>query len=268
MRFQKAVDDANTEIMSLQEKVQALSENCDNERRKHEELAYAYKEKCRKLTQVQELYDRVKRKVDLGQMEAAALGAIESSLRYGTYAPDFDLPEPPTRSNIYETQTGPVNYDTLHSIGPDRGNRQANAGKGPGALREDSVWSKSGSMQGRPANNAMLPTRRLMAVTGNVIQTPCGTPLGHGTKTHTRPGQLTASGLAASTHGLSGVHENATNPRHPPVPHGYGLGVGLSSGIRTSHIRHGKHGSRGSRGPMDHIAARPSSQGACWPHDF
>ncbi|KAK1596268.1 E3 ubiquitin-protein ligase CCNB1IP1, partial [Colletotrichum navitas] len=117
MRFQRNVDDANTEIIMLANIPAALSDNCDNERRKHEELAYAYQEKSRKLTQIQELYDRVKRKADLGQMEAAAIDAIESSLRYGTYAPDSDLPGPTTRLNIYEPQREPVNHDPFHSIG-------------------------------------------------------------------------------------------------------------------------------------------------------
>ncbi|KAK1975855.1 hypothetical protein LZ30DRAFT_334276 [Colletotrichum cereale] len=220
----------------------ALSDNCYDLRRKHEELANAYQEKCRRLTHVQELYDRVKRKADLGQMEAAALDAIESSLRCGTYAPDSDLTERATRLNIYEPQTEPVNHAPLHSTGPDRGNRQAHAGKGPGALREDNVWSKPGSAQ------------------GSVIQTPHGIPRGYDTRSYTRFGLSTASGLATSTDGLSGVHDNSTNPRHPPVPHGYGLGVGLSSGIRTSHIRHGKHDSRGSRGPMERSVARSYSQ--------
>ncbi|KAK1596267.1 uncharacterized protein LY79DRAFT_58860 [Colletotrichum navitas] len=110
----------------------------------------------------------------------------------------------------------------------------------------------------------MLPIRRLMADAGSVIQTPRGTPQGHDAKSHTRLGLLTASGLATSARGHSGAHENDTNPRHPPVPHGYGLGVGLSSGIRTSHIGHGKHDGRGSHGPMERNIARSYSQaGQC-----
>ncbi|GKT45513.1 uncharacterized protein ColSpa_05694 [Colletotrichum spaethianum] len=114
MKLQKAVDDANTEIASLQERIQgksasktaplpssmladilaALSEDYDDVRRKHEELAYAYQHKCRKLTQVQELYDRVKRKAELGQMEAAAVDAVDSSLQHVTQAPDSNISEP------------------------------------------------------------------------------------------------------------------------------------------------------------------------------
>ncbi|KAK2044124.1 hypothetical protein LZ31DRAFT_301029 [Colletotrichum somersetense] len=197
-------------------------------------------------------------------MEAAAVDTIESSLRYGAYAPDSDLAEPTTRLKIYEPQTEPVNHGPLHSIRPDQGNRQAHTGKGPGALREDNAWSKCGSVQDQPANDSLLPIRSLMADAGGIIHTPRGTSQGYGTKSHTGLGLLTASGLATSTRGLSGVHDNNTNTRLPPVPHGYGLGVGLSSGVRTSHIRHGKHDSRGSRGPMERNATLSYSQGACW----
>ncbi|KAK2000653.1 hypothetical protein LX36DRAFT_411275 [Colletotrichum falcatum] len=90
---------------------------------------------------------------------------------------------------------------------------------------------------------------RLNRASGSLIQTPRGTSQGYGTRGHTRLGLFAASGLATSTRGLPGVHGNAINQRHPSVSHGYGLGVGLSSGIRTSHMRHGKHDSHGSRGP-------------------
>ena len=49
-------------------------------RRKNDELAQAYKDKSRKLLQTQELYDRVKRKVEMGQIERAASDAVDSTL--------------------------------------------------------------------------------------------------------------------------------------------------------------------------------------------
>ncbi|OHF01425.1 hypothetical protein CORC01_03181 [Colletotrichum orchidophilum] len=76
-KFEKTVGDANTDILGLQEKIR---DDYDDMRRKHEELAHSYQDKCRKLTQVQELYDKVKRKAELGQMEAAASDAVDSNL--------------------------------------------------------------------------------------------------------------------------------------------------------------------------------------------
>lgn len=60
-----------------------LSEH-DGLRRKNEELAQAYKEKSRKLLQTQELYDKVKRKAEMGQIQRAASDAVDSTLHYAT----------------------------------------------------------------------------------------------------------------------------------------------------------------------------------------
>ncbi|XXG95027.1 hypothetical protein Hte_001287 [Hypoxylon texense] len=52
----------------------------DNLRRKNDELTQAYKEKNRKYLQIQELYDKLKRKAMLGQMQNAAEDAADSTL--------------------------------------------------------------------------------------------------------------------------------------------------------------------------------------------
>lgn len=49
-------------------------------RRKNEELAQAYKDKSRKLLQTQELYDKAKRKAEMGFIQRAALDAVDSTL--------------------------------------------------------------------------------------------------------------------------------------------------------------------------------------------
>lgn len=49
--------------------------------RKHSEIAEAYKEKSRLLFRTQELYNKVKRKAELGQLEQAASDAVDSSIR-------------------------------------------------------------------------------------------------------------------------------------------------------------------------------------------
>lgn len=49
--------------------------------RKNDELAEAFRDKSRKLFQTQELYTKVKRKAELGQIERAASDAVDSSIR-------------------------------------------------------------------------------------------------------------------------------------------------------------------------------------------
>lgn len=50
-------------------------------RRKNDELAQAFKEKNKRFLQVQELYDKLKRKAMMGQMQDAAENAVDSSIR-------------------------------------------------------------------------------------------------------------------------------------------------------------------------------------------
>lgn len=52
----------------------------DAMRRKNEELAAKYNDKNRKLLQTQELYDRVKRQAERGDMQRAAADTVDSTL--------------------------------------------------------------------------------------------------------------------------------------------------------------------------------------------
>lgn len=58
----------------------------DNLRRKNDELTRAYKDKNRKLLQAQELYDKLKRKAMLGQIQDAASDAVDTTLQGGAGA--------------------------------------------------------------------------------------------------------------------------------------------------------------------------------------
>jgi E3 ubiquitin-protein ligase CCNP1IP1 len=59
-----------------------MTEEQDALRRKNEELAQAYKEKSRKLLQVQELYDKAKRRAEMGHIRRAASDAVDSTLHH------------------------------------------------------------------------------------------------------------------------------------------------------------------------------------------
>ena len=55
-------------------------------RRKNEEISQAYREKNRKLLQTQELYDKVKRKAEMGHIQRAASDAVDSTLQASSQA--------------------------------------------------------------------------------------------------------------------------------------------------------------------------------------
>lgn len=52
----------------------------DNLRRKNEELAQAFRDKSRKHSQTQELYDKLKRRVMLSQVQNAASDAVDHTI--------------------------------------------------------------------------------------------------------------------------------------------------------------------------------------------
>ncbi|KAK5998137.1 E3 ubiquitin-protein ligase CCNB1IP1 [Cladobotryum mycophilum] len=98
VRLEQTVNDANSEIENLHQRIRSqhrktpsdsgtdllltgLAATQDGLRRKNEDLAQAYRDKSRKLLQVQELYDEMKRKTEMGQIQRAACDAVDSTLQ-------------------------------------------------------------------------------------------------------------------------------------------------------------------------------------------
>ncbi|KAI1499405.1 hypothetical protein F5X99DRAFT_430784 [Biscogniauxia marginata] len=81
VQLDKVINDANAEITSLHNKLASMKVDQDTLQKKNDELAHAYKEKNRKLLQTQELYDKLKRKAMLGQIQDAAKDAVDSTLQ-------------------------------------------------------------------------------------------------------------------------------------------------------------------------------------------
>ncbi|EHK46249.1 hypothetical protein TRIATDRAFT_240003, partial [Trichoderma atroviride IMI 206040] len=73
--------DYSAEINRLCDKLKSVTASRDALRQKNNELAAAYQDKSRKLFQTQELYNRVKKRAELGQIEQAAFDAVDSSTR-------------------------------------------------------------------------------------------------------------------------------------------------------------------------------------------
>lgn len=59
-------------------------------RKRNDELSQAFKEKNKKLLQTQELYDKLKRRAMIGQMQDAAEDAVDSSLHVGNTLEGID----------------------------------------------------------------------------------------------------------------------------------------------------------------------------------
>jgi E3 ubiquitin-protein ligase CCNP1IP1 len=81
---------------------------------KNNELAGAYQDKSRKLFQTQELYNKVKKRAELSQIEQAAFDAVESSTR--------SVPQPTTvnqASNVFRPHS--LDGDNERSFPLNRG---------------------------------------------------------------------------------------------------------------------------------------------------
>ncbi|KAI0433659.1 hypothetical protein F5Y09DRAFT_338476 [Xylaria sp. FL1042] len=96
VHLDKVVNDANAELTNCYNKLNSAELDRDELRKKHDELLQTCKEKNRKLLQTQELYDKLKRKAMLGQVQNAAEDAVESSLQV-----------PPVNNNTHDSQEIP-----------------------------------------------------------------------------------------------------------------------------------------------------------------
>lgn len=77
----------------------------DTLRRKNEELTLALREKNRKLLQTQELYDKLKRRSMLGQVQDAASDAVDDTVQASN------------RANLFADRVGGHNHQPVsHSI--------------------------------------------------------------------------------------------------------------------------------------------------------
>ncbi|OLN97552.1 hypothetical protein CCHL11_01128 [Colletotrichum chlorophyti] len=152
----------------------SMAEDRNDMRRKHEELGHVYQDKCRKLLQVQELYDKVKRKAELGQMEAAVTDAVDSNLEFGPRISNAMFPELTKRRAAGFPQT-PYGNTGVHDV---------------------RSFVRSGlSTVSEPATGTLLGCGPAAAAQGSLL-----------------------------------------HRRQPPIPQGRGLGLGISSGIRTSRM--------------------------------
>ena len=72
--------------------VTGMQADQDNLKRKNEELTQVLREKSRKLLQTQELYDKLKRRAMLGQVQDAASDAVDETIQASPHT--FFLPFP------------------------------------------------------------------------------------------------------------------------------------------------------------------------------
>ncbi|KAJ4323182.1 hypothetical protein N0V84_004445 [Fusarium piperis] len=139
IRLEKNMNDSSSEIEELQRKLTGMAAEQDALRRENEEISQSCGEKSRHLLQLQELYDKVKRKAELSQIQKAASDAVASTLEtsqlnqvIGGHSPTQIVPE----------------SDNTPAFGQRRANGSGmNTGMPrsyPNVTRESTLWPPTG----------------------------------------------------------------------------------------------------------------------------
>ncbi|EEU39318.1 uncharacterized protein NECHADRAFT_43613, partial [Fusarium vanettenii 77-13-4] len=137
VQFEKTVSDATTEIDGLQHKLTGMTAEQDALRRKNEEIGQAFKEKSRKVLQLQELYDKVKRRAELGQIRKAASAAVDLTLE----APPQLNQDIAGNNGVPESDNTPAfNQRRANGLGMNTGMPRSY----PAVTREGTLWPRMG----------------------------------------------------------------------------------------------------------------------------
>ncbi|PKY03387.1 cyclin [Aspergillus campestris IBT 28561] len=80
-QMDKVVHNANTEIATLQAKLSEMQDTHEQLGKKNQELADLYREKCKKFTQITNLYNLLKTRAMRSQMQTAASDSVSQALR-------------------------------------------------------------------------------------------------------------------------------------------------------------------------------------------
>ncbi|KAI3323567.1 hypothetical protein HD806DRAFT_522710 [Xylariaceae sp. AK1471] len=240
VHLDKVVNDANAEIANCHNKLKSAELDRDELRKKYDELLQTFKEKNRKLLQTQELYDRLKRKAMLGQVQDAAEDAVESTLQIpsisinGVGGESHDLPYFQPRETFYR-QTASGLHEQQRGVGiynHPQANIPAHAGSWPRTFgaQADVPLTPSTHRQriGDPTSIG------LSTIPGLVVGTPRSPrnqrnsriPLGNMSSNHFRSANMTfptarmSSGLKVGQggDGASGLVTTSSKPRAAQRP--------------------------------------------------
>lgn len=254
-QMDKIIHDANGEISNLRTKMSNMQADQDSLRRKNEELIQALREKNRKHLQTQELYDKLKRRAMLGQVQNAASDAVDQNIQASVTASRFvdrvdnqtenhRPPPPPLFSN--QQTSGMQNPGMGSGSGPVGGAQIGRNGTGEGTW---AGFSSQGSVQqNQPIQTPSTHRQRLAS--GNpppprigLANLPGNNVLGASVPQH----------RVSPRQPLAGLSGNSPGP-----PTGF-AGYGMSAGMKVSNPT-GSGGNGFARPAVrSRVAQRPGS---------
>ncbi|RBR05858.1 hypothetical protein FVER53590_10459 [Fusarium verticillioides] len=215
VRLEKTVNDANSEIEGLHHKLSSLAAEQDALRRKNDEISRAYKDKSRKVLQLQELYDKVKRKAELGQIQRAASDAVDSTLQTNQMDSGYEVNLP---TQIHAEIVPPPAFSQSHRVDISGMNTSLSRNY-TNMTREGNHWPRLGGSSHRDTSEAPVGGLRRSGInTASVHQTTA------------------LSTLAGTPIPSFGGTRQSTNTFAPGFSHHRSslTGIGLTSGIKVS----------------------------------
>jgi regulator of replication initiation timing len=145
MGLKKFESEANADIENLRAKCSEVVAKNDMYRLQYEDLKKAYDEKQKTLAHVQNLYDRVKRTSELGQLQQAAFDAVDKTVREADMSnASHGLRRHPHVRDLDSLPQVPL-FRGIHS-GDNRSNSLSHGGQQIGGTRNNqpSPWPKQG----------------------------------------------------------------------------------------------------------------------------
>ncbi|CZT07144.1 related to lactose regulatory protein [Rhynchosporium graminicola] len=222
----KLVHEANEQITTLQDKVTNMQADQESLVRRNEEIANALREKNRKHLQTQELYDKLKRRSMLSQVQDAASDEVDNAIQASVSTNHFV-----DKGNLSMRPPPPL-FSGHPSAPMQRMGATSHAGMGPPHIRrsEDAGWnafsSQSNSNQIPPIQTPSSHRQTLASLQG----------MGHG---------LQHPGIAATPQSRQRVSPriplaniNGNNPGLSSFA-GYGMSAGLKVSNPGGLVRNG-----------------------------
>ncbi|KAF8861801.1 cyclin B1 interacting protein-like protein 1 [Acephala macrosclerotiorum] len=227
-QMDKLIHDANSEISNLKNKLANMQVDQDTLQRRNEELTQAFREKTRKQMQTQELYDKLKRKAMLGQVQEAALDAVDHTVQASVIGNRFV----DRVGNQLQSQPQPQRYPApLFSNQPPNSMQRPGAIGGGGttmgppvtqARHGGNAWAGFSSQGGSQQNPLMqTPSTHRQPLAPENVPTPRVDP------SNLRSNSVPGLPAPQQRPPLSGLNVNRASPR------GF-AGYGMSAGLKVS----------------------------------
>ncbi|OQV05030.1 hypothetical protein CLAIMM_09831 [Cladophialophora immunda] len=237
---ERIVNDADTRIQALETRNQELTGDRQSLDQKYAQLLDQYQEKSKKQAQTQKLYDTLKQKVMLEEMEPLADNDVTQTLQSISALPQSEMRQPATDSR---QAFRPPDHLQMAERPTPRYNRLQ---EGPERLHPH---QRSGSIvSGRSEQRGMLPPERLrMLRIPNMVATS-GTPLQRtASPAQPRPG-VNQSGIPATgSHSpLPDSHHLLGSSRHQHNHSSKVANATLSYSAISSGMKVGRAGTSGS----------------------